>query len=107
MIFDDWEQKSIGTEISKSLLWEYELSAFDWDNMRILVVQRVIERGRPEDFYAAIKRYNGLENFREIIKEIPYLSPKDISFVCAVFDLKKEDLKCCIRKQSREKLLGF
>ncbi|KAA6341116.1 hypothetical protein EZS27_011056 [termite gut metagenome] len=106
MIFDNWEQHSKDAEISKTLLWEYDLSNFDWNNMRTVVMQRVIERGWIEDFYAAIKKYGGLNNIREIIKEIPSLSPIDITFVCVVFDLKKKELRCYTRKRSREKLLN-
>lgn len=57
-------------------------------------------------FYAAISKYGGLENVREIIKKIPSLSPMDISFVRAVFKLKKEELKCYTRIQLREQLLN-
>ena len=104
MIFDDWKDKNIDS-ISKSLFWEYNLTNFDWDGMKIIVMQRVIERGWLNDFYAAIKIYGGVDNVREIIKDIPVLSAKDISFVCAIFDLKKEELKCYTRKQLREQHL--
>ena len=106
MIFNDWQQKGIGKEISKSLLWEYDLSNFDWTDMRTLVVKRVIERGWIDDFYAAIKLYGGIENFQNIIKEIPSLSHKDINFVCTVFNLNKQELKCYTRTLLREKLLN-
>ena len=67
--------------------------------MRLIVVQRVVERGRMEDFYALLNMY-GIEGVRESIKEIPVMSPKDMSFVCSVFDIKKEELKCYLRRQS-------
>jgi hypothetical protein len=108
MFFDDWQtnEKYKDAQISTSLLWEYDLSDFDWNDMSVLVVQRVIERGWPEDFYAAIRKYGGMENMRQIIKKIPVLSPRDINFVCTFFNLKKENLKCYTRIQSREKLLN-
>jgi hypothetical protein len=106
MFFDDWKEKDVGTTIPKHLLWDYDLSNVDWNFMRVAVVQRVIERGWMNDFYAAINLYGGLDNFRNIIKEIPELSEKNISFVCNVFDLKKEELKCYTRKQLREKHLN-
>jgi len=106
MIFDDWRKKSISEGISKNLLWEYDLSKFDWDDMQVVVMQRVIERGRMDDFYAAIKIYGGIDNVRRIIKNIPILSPKDINFVCITFDLKKEELKCYTKAQLREQLLN-
>lgn len=98
MFFDNYKQHT-DAQIRQSLFWEYDMSRFDWDKMRTLVVQRVIERGRKDDFFAILNRY-GVEGVKESIKEIPTMNAKDISFVCAVFDLKKEDLKCYTRKLS-------
>ncbi len=36
-------------EINAGLLWEYDLSQFDWDAMIILVAERVVTRGWPND----------------------------------------------------------
>jgi hypothetical protein len=98
MFFDNYKQHT-DAQIRQSLFWEYDMSRFDWDKMRTLVVQRVIERGRKDDFFAILNRY-GVEGVKESIKEIPTMNAKDISFVCAVFDLKKEDLKCYTKKLS-------
>lgn len=46
-----------------------------------------------------------LENFREIIKEVHYLSDRNIAFACTVFDLQKEELRCYRRMQLRKKHL--
>ena len=53
-------------------------------------MQRVIERGWINDFYAAIRIYGGISSVKEIIKEIPSLTDKDMTFVCSVFDLFEE-----------------
>ena len=98
MFFDNYKQHKTA-RIRESLLWEYDLSRFDWQAMRLIVVQRVVERGRMEDFYALLNMY-GIEGVRESIKEKPVMSPKDMSFVCSVFDIKKEELKCYLRRQS-------
>lgn len=87
--------------ISPSLLWEYDLTNFDWDKSKCIVVERIIERGRPEDYRGAINRYGGIENFREIIKTVRHLSQKDIAFVCSFFKLNKEELLCYRRQQLR------
>ncbi|MDR3256614.1 MAG: hypothetical protein LBT18_03035 [Endomicrobium sp.] len=106
MFFDDWRKQTQFNQISKTLLWEYDLSDFDWQDMKTLVIQRVIERGWMKDFYAAIRFYGGIDRVRKIIKGIPSLCDKDIAFVCTVFNLKKEELKCYRRKQLRKKLLS-
>ena len=98
MFFDNYKQHKTA-RIRESLLWEYDLSRFDWQAMRLIVVQRVVERGRMEDFYALLNMY-GIEGVRESIKEIPVMSPKDMSFVCSAIDIKKEELKCYLRRQS-------
>ena len=105
MFFDNYQQH-IDSQLRPTLFWEYDLSRMDWEKMRTLVVQRVIERGRMDDFYAILNMY-GLEGVKEAIMDIPTLNPKDLSFVCSVFDLKKEDLKCYTRKQSRWKHWNF
>lgn len=101
MFFDNYKEHS-EARIRPSLLWEYDLERIDWQAMRTLVVQRVIERGRMDDFYALLNKY-GLEEVKESIKEIPSMNPKDMSFVCSVFDLKKEELKCYIRQRYADK----
>lgn len=88
--------------INPALLWEYDLEKFDWEKGKTIVVQRVIERGRKEDYEAAYRLYGGKEGFREILKEVPYFSPIDLNFVCIYYDLEKEELKCYTRKLSRE-----
>jgi hypothetical protein len=98
MFFDNYKSHQ-NAQIRETLLWEYDLDQFNWEDMRILVVQRVIERGRMNDFYAILNLY-GLTGVRDAIKQISYLNPKDLSFVCSVFNLNKEDLKCYTKQQS-------
>ena len=100
MFFYDYRSHR-DARVRKSLLWEYDTDRFDWMAMRRLVVQRVVERGRKDDFYAILNCY-GLDGVKEAIKEISYMNRKDLSFVCSVFGLKKEELKCYIKKQSAE-----
>ena len=99
--------KITNPQINKALLWDYDLSSLDFAAMRRVIVQRVIERGREEDFLAIFNLYGGIEGVRQIIRdEVLWLEPKDMSFASKTFGLKKEDLKCYIRAQSRAKLLN-
>ena len=85
-------------KIRNSLLWEYEIEKINWQQMRNVIVQRVIERGRMNDFYAILNMYE-LEGLKEAIRQIPFLNNKDLAFICSVFDIKKEELKCYTKKQ--------
>ena len=98
--------KAAGTTISPSLLWDQDMASFDWKKNRVLVVQRVIERGWPSDFVAAANMYGGEEGLREIVKEVPFLTDKDINFVCLYFNLRKEELKCYTNKLLRQARLS-
>ena len=103
MFFNDWKEHSENT-IKPSLLWEYNLEKFDWQKYRGVVVQRVIERGWYSDWYAAINLYGGLENFIEIIKQVPFLNEIDMNFVSKIFDIDLNELQCYKNKQSRKRL---
>ena len=98
MFFDNYRLHQ-DARIRKTLFWEYDLNNINWQNMRGLVVQRVIERGRMDDYFAVLNLY-GIEGVKDSIKQIPYLNSRDLSFVCSVFNLKKEDLKCYSKQQS-------
>lgn len=105
IMFQDWREKSKGLVIRNKLFWEYDMSRFDWQELKVLVMQRILERGHVEDWYAVIALYGGRENVREILKNIPIMSAKDLNFVCVEFNLKKEELKCYTYRQLREKRL--
>lgn len=97
MFFDNYQLHQ-NLRVRPSLLWEYEMDGFDWIAMRNIVLQRVIERGRINDFYAVLNLY-GLAGFIDGVKNIPYMNAKDMAFVCSVFGLKKGELKCYTQKQ--------
>lgn len=88
-------------KINPSLLWEYDLSKFDYHEMRNVVVQRVVERGWPNDWYAALNLY-GEEGMRDAIKSLPYLNDKDMHFVSLIFDIPLSEMKCYERKQAHQ-----
>lgn len=87
---------------NQALLWEYDMDTFDWQKSKVLVVQRVVEMGTPEDFFAAFDLYGGIAGFREIVKSVPYLNDLNMHFVCMLFNLKKEELRCYTKKQSSQ-----
>nr|WP_199141927.1 hypothetical protein [Pedobacter sp. ASV12] len=67
--------------------------------MRNIVVQRVIERGWPNDWYAMLNLY-GIDGVVDSIKNIAFLNDVDMHFVSTQFDIPLTEMKCYIRKQS-------
>lgn len=99
MYFQDYKNHK-DVSLNPKLLWEYDLSKFDFEKMRNLVVQRVIERGWPNDWYFLLNYY-GESEIKSAIKEIAYLNDKDMNFVSIQFDIPIKDMKCFINKQSK------
>ena len=99
-IFDDYELQKGRYKVRRSLLWEYDYDAFDFQKHRALVVQRVIQLGRLADFFAVFDLYGGIDAVAKIAKnEVDDLSDRDLQFMCDAFHLKKEETKCFIGKQ--------
>ena len=55
-MFNDWKERiKDNPQVSPHLLWDVntsEMTDEDWQNMKLLVVQRVIELGEENDYYA-------------------------------------------------------
>ena len=103
-MWTNWEEKADpNATIPRHLLWDMKMEGFDWQKNRQVVVERVIERGREQDFYTIFRMYGGVEGVREIAKNIKHFRwQQDADFVSLVFDIKKEDMICYKRKRLRE-----
>jgi hypothetical protein len=106
------ERKSVITKAShpgkpnlaKRLFWEFTYDEMDWQKDNAIIIERVVERGSPEEWQEMIRFY-GQKKVKNVIKnEITYLTDKAIRKVTTFFDLKPEELKCYTRKQLRQKL---
>ena len=102
-MWSDWEEKKqLSYTIPKRLLWDVNIQHFDLQKGRAFVAERVAERGKLEDFYAMFSLYGGVENVRDIYKnEVYSLSSRALAFICIAFNLKKEEMKCYIRRRSK------
>ena len=98
MFFKDYANHP-DVSINPRLLWEYDVSKVDFTKMRNVIVQRVIERGWPQDWYAMLNLY-GIDGVKEAIQELPYLNDKDMNFVSKQFKIPLTAFKCYIKKQS-------
>jgi len=85
MFFSDYKEHPV-THITPTLLWEYDLSNFDYDDMLNTVVQRVIERGWLNDYYAVLNRY-GEDGVIAALKELRYFNDIDMNFLSIVFNI--------------------
>jgi hypothetical protein len=98
MFFDNYKNFP-DAKINPSLLWEYDTEKVNYSNMRNIVVQRVVERGWPEDWYAMFNLF-GIDGVKGAIKNLAYLNDKDMNFVSHLFNIPLTTMKCYKKKQS-------
>lgn len=65
--------------IRKHLLWEYDWETFDFSRMATVVIERVIERGRPEEWQEIVDFY-GADKVLETTEHSPRLDAKHKHF---------------------------
>ncbi|MBS1530564.1 MAG: hypothetical protein JSU01_09670 [Bacteroidetes bacterium] len=93
-------KKHPDAKVNPSLLWEFDLSKFDYQECRNVVVQRVIERGWPEDWWAILNLY-GEDGVKEAIRTMPYLNDGDMKFMSRIFEIPLTEMNCYHRKRYR------
>ncbi len=87
--------------LHKRLFWEYDYEQMDWQKNAEIVVERVIERGTQEEWEEMINFYGRKKVVATLKNKTTYLTDKATKKVCDYFELKPEELKCYVKKQSR------
>jgi hypothetical protein len=84
------------------LFWDWKIEKVDWRKRYIVVIDRVISRGNDSEWVEVIRFYGRTKVIRVLKTEINYLPDYVIDRVCNYFNLKREELACYERKQSRK-----
>lgn len=87
---------------TKKLFWDVDPDSIDLDKHARFVIERVLTRGSADDF-SELQRTYGKDRIRQELRNCRSLDPKTIRFCSVIYDLRKEDFKCCITKQSNQK----
>ncbi|MFT7121743.1 MAG: hypothetical protein ACJAZ9_001929 [Neolewinella sp.] len=74
----------------KHLLWEYDLSSFNYDRSWFIVIERVIERGDIIQ-WRTVQNYYGKEKLLEVAAESRQLSERDKNFTSIYVNSKFND----------------
>ena len=88
-------------DLPRRLFWEFRYDDIEWRAEYLTIITRVIERGNPQEWTEMIRFYGETKVIHSLKKEIKFLADYAIEEVCAKFPLRKEELLCYIRKQSR------
>ena len=91
-------------DLPKWLFWDVYFETLDWQLAYRSVIQRIIDRGNDRDWEELI-RYYGRDKVIQVLKsEVNYLMDHSIERACAFFNVKPEELRCYMRKQSKKGL---
>ncbi|MEO6150016.1 MAG: hypothetical protein ABIN95_02280 [Mucilaginibacter sp.] len=85
-------------ELSKQAFWDVDMDTIDYEKHARYVVEKVIERGKADDFNNLLKFY-GFAKLRELALQALWLSDISINFCCTLFKVKPTDFKCYEKKQ--------
>ena len=88
-------------ELPRELFWDFRYDDIEWNDEYLTVMARVLERGTPGDWEEMIRFYSRQKVIHALKNEIKFLADYAIADVCVYFSLRKEDLLCYTRKQSR------
>lgn len=88
-------------DLPRHLFWDFRYGDIEWRKEYLTVIARVIERGNPQEWAEMIRFYSEPKVIHALRNEIVFLADYAIEEVCAYFPLRKEELLCYIRKQSR------
>lgn len=85
----------------RRFFWEFDYDNIDWQKGYVTIIQRIIERGGKER-WPELVRFYGKDKVVDTLKnEINFLPDEIIEDASKYFNLKKQELKCYIRKQSQ------
>jgi len=87
----DFDPLAEGFPFSKELFWDYPQLNIDLKKNARFVVERVVTRGRLEDFYKILKIYTR-EKIIECLKQSKELDPKTRHFVSHYFGIPIQEL---------------
>lgn len=85
-------------ELSKQAFWDVDMDKIDYEKHAAHVVEKVIDRGKEQDFINLIKFY-GFNNVKELALQANWLSDIGMNFCCVIFKVKPTDFKCYEKKQ--------
>lgn len=87
--------------LHKRLFWEFRYDQIDWQKHYAVIIQRVIERGTPEEWNELVRFYGKHKVVGTLKNETNFLPDEIIADVCRYFTLPPSQLKCYTRKQSK------
>lgn len=87
------------TDFSSYLFWDVDIDTLNLESSAPLVIERVLQLGQLED-WSLLNLFYGIDKILEVAKNLNSLDDLTVSFLCSLYDLKKEEFKCYTQRQS-------
>lgn len=81
--------------------WDFDYEKIDWQASYKMVISRIIERGGPQQLEELVRFYGEDKIVNALKNEIAFLADYAIDAACRYFPVKKQEMLCYKRKQSR------
>jgi hypothetical protein len=88
----DFDPKAPGFPFSRELFWDYPDLNIDLEKHARIVIERVVIKGRLEDFYKLLKIYS-TQKIIHCLKRSTELDPKTRHFVSWYFNIPSNELQ--------------
>lgn len=83
----------IHTQFSKGLFWDVDFEKIDWEKNAPYVIERVLLKGKWENFKSVLEYY-GESRIKEIIIKLRYLDKRTLHFCSVYFDIPLTKFRC-------------
>ena len=79
--------------LRSSLFWDVDVQTIDLDKHKASVIERIVTRGRWEEFKAML-RYYGSPTVEEVLLNARWLDKRTLAFCSAIFEVAKTEFRC-------------
>ncbi|MCU0392815.1 MAG: hypothetical protein MUE81_17030 [Thermoflexibacter sp.] len=93
------KDKDFISKLSPTLFWDVDISTLDAQKHAAYIVERVLSRGKMEDFKLT-KTYYGKPKIKRIAKKLRYMDDRVLHFCSIYFNVPISDFRCYTTKQS-------
>jgi len=80
-------------QLRPALFWDTDVSKIDLQKHKASVIERIVMRGRLEEFQAAM-HYYGTETVKKVLLNARYLDKTTLAFCCAIFEIPVTAFRC-------------
>ncbi len=87
------DAKNMDLILRQNLFWDVDVSAIDIQKHKASVIERIVVRGRWDEFQALLQFY-GKPTIREVLLNTRWLDKRTLAFCSAFFETPITEFRC-------------